>query len=380
MASPVNLVRFLPDNEDHIAELTRQRVLCGWDDDKVDGWRKNVKEGEKILYWIFPVDPAKFAIPEVERLNIDPSKTGPPPPNAAFQPLGHVGIDIRDDKHDDPMLANKDEGIVKIATFFILGSQQGKGLGNIVMDETERLAASPPINAKRLTLTTVAGRLMRDAAYWKRIGGVYDPTARVNEDWYFKRGYRAFREAPLYPYIDAESGESFLIDAVILYWIFPADPATFVLPETQDSPPPPTPAFQPLGHVGLDTHDPVVNDPLLTNREKGYVKLVTFFVLGSLQGKGLGNAVMDEVERLAASPPINAKRITLTTFAGRVMRDPAHWTRVGGVYNPSARVNEEWYARRGYKAFKEAPLFPGVDVTAGGASFTIDGVYMAKDL
>jgi len=78
---------------------------------------------------------------------------GPPPPNPSFQPLGHIALD-REDFYDPPnkLLADKATGIVTLATFFILKSQQGRGLGNAAMDLVEEEAKS--LGAPEITLNT----------------------------------------------------------------------------------------------------------------------------------------------------------------------------------------------------------------------------------
>lgn len=54
-----------------------------------------------------------------------------------------------------------------------------------------------------------------------------------------------------------------------------------------------------------------MSDPDLGDRSRGLVIFSSFFILLSQQGGGLGNAVIDQLEELAASPSFGAKAITL---------------------------------------------------------------------
>jgi hypothetical protein len=81
------------------------------------------------LYWIY-VDPQP-PLSETEMLNLEPTTAGPPPPDPKFTPIGHVSLDWEDYGGEDE-LADKAKGICTLATFFILGSLQGGGLGKYV--------------------------------------------------------------------------------------------------------------------------------------------------------------------------------------------------------------------------------------------------------
>lgn len=82
--------------------------------------------------------------------------TGRPPPDPSFQPLGHIALD-REDYCDPPNkdLASKETGVVTLATFFILKSQQGRGLGSAAMDLVEEEAKA--LGAPWITLNTSVG-------------------------------------------------------------------------------------------------------------------------------------------------------------------------------------------------------------------------------
>lgn len=106
----------------------------------------------QCLYWIHPLTPSQYPIPSSEPLSLMPG-TGPPPPSPSFQPLGHIALD-REDFYDPPNrdLASRESGVVTLATFFILKSQQGRGLGNAAMDLVE--AEARALGAPAITLNT----------------------------------------------------------------------------------------------------------------------------------------------------------------------------------------------------------------------------------
>lgn len=137
-ADCVSLLAFEPDSPTHVAELRRQRVVCGWAEDHVDEWCDQVRRGDKVraaltgphgachtltrfqnLLWI--VTPEGHDRPA--DLNVSErglgGAVGPAPPDVRFQPLGHVGLDWCDYLGDDT-LANKEESTATIASFFLL--------------------------------------------------------------------------------------------------------------------------------------------------------------------------------------------------------------------------------------------------------------------
>jgi GNAT superfamily N-acetyltransferase len=107
----------------------------------------------------------------------------------------------------DLSLANPEDRSVTLATFFILASQQGKGLGkcvlvllpppltplstclysllnfSAVMSEIETLARSPAIGAKKLTLNTISAYNATRPEFWASMGLPYDSKQRVNQHW-----------------------------------------------------------------------------------------------------------------------------------------------------------------------------------------------------
>ncbi|KAK4698748.1 hypothetical protein P7C70_g7523, partial [Phenoliferia sp. Uapishka_3] len=214
--TPIRFVRFQPDLPRDVAELERQRVLCGWGLEHVPVWRDEVRRGDKGLFWIFPKPgfEDKYPVPDDEPLNLEDGQ-GPAHPDPSFRPLGHISLDWTDYMNDNS-LANRDEGLLTLATFFILVSQHGRGLGNAAMDEAEALAASPVFAAKFLTLNTMLGKNTASQEWNERVGIKYNPGARVNQNWYRKRGYVEYKEEPRYHFTNPGTGVSQVLEAVFM--------------------------------------------------------------------------------------------------------------------------------------------------------------------
>ncbi|GAA6012728.1 hypothetical protein JCM10207_005339 [Rhodosporidiobolus poonsookiae] len=213
----VRFQRFEPDNERDVAELRRQRVLCGWGAHAVDLWCEMARKGVRNLYWIFPFDPEAYGpLPDDEPLSQETSKLGPPPPDPSFRPLGHVSLDW-EDYAGDTSLCDREKGIITLASFFILKSQQGRRLGSTVMKELEELAAGPELRATVVTLDTFDGELAKTPEYWLKQGLPFIPDSRVNEDWYARLGYVAYKRGiPWFPAISAYDGVPYKLEAVFM--------------------------------------------------------------------------------------------------------------------------------------------------------------------
>lgn len=94
------------------------------------------------LYWIFPTDRASWTTPAVEPIN-HTAEPGPPPPDPSFQPIGHVSVDWEDYDPNEATLCDRANGVCTLASFFILVSQQGKGLGSCVASSSLACSARP---------------------------------------------------------------------------------------------------------------------------------------------------------------------------------------------------------------------------------------------
>ncbi|GAA5969143.1 hypothetical protein JCM11641_007483 [Rhodosporidiobolus odoratus] len=215
-AYPIRFIRFDVESEKETEELKRQRVLCGWQVEDVELWRDQVRRGVRNLYWIFPSSLSTAPpLPEDEYLPYGSKEYGPRPADPAFRPTGHVALDWEDAKGEES-LASKEKGVITLATFFILASQQGKGLGTAVMQEMETLAASPELGARAITLNTLDGNFASDPAWWARMGVTFSAELRNNERWYERYEYTAYRRAvPRYP-AKTVDGEDILLESVFM--------------------------------------------------------------------------------------------------------------------------------------------------------------------
>lgn len=46
------LVPWDPSSTEHVNRIYEQRVQCGWDKQRVDGWKTKQTSGEKCIFWI----------------------------------------------------------------------------------------------------------------------------------------------------------------------------------------------------------------------------------------------------------------------------------------------------------------------------------------
>ncbi|GAA6032009.1 hypothetical protein JCM8097_003386 [Rhodosporidiobolus ruineniae] len=162
------------------------------------------------MYWIYYTDAEKTAaLPEDEYGYLESSKIGPRSPDPAFKPIGHIALDW-EDYAGEPSLASKEDRVCTIATFFILKSQQGGGLGSAVVKERERRAVTE-LNARAMTLNTFDGEKCDDPEWCRRA-----MVTRNNERWYARYGYVAYRRnIPRYWQKDID-GNDILLEAVYM--------------------------------------------------------------------------------------------------------------------------------------------------------------------
>jgi hypothetical protein len=110
------------------------------------------------------------------------------PTNSSFSPVGHISLDS---VHADPELSNKSEGLFSINTFYVSGRLQSSGIGRAAMDEVESIAICEPLNAKTLSLFTIANDFLGRDEKLKAQGRV-KPLISC-QDWYARRGYVVFK-------------------------------------------------------------------------------------------------------------------------------------------------------------------------------------------
>lgn len=125
--------------------------LCGWGSEDVDTWRKQVARGVKVREAVLITVSSGFAftpdcletaepVLDLRRAGTAPrcrwrrtaqprtDQDGTAPPDPAFTPVGHVSLDW-EDYLGEVELADRSKGILTLASFFILVSMQGSGLG-----------------------------------------------------------------------------------------------------------------------------------------------------------------------------------------------------------------------------------------------------------
>ena len=226
----VRLLPFEPDNEIHVgqyrlslsllrcsltvnfvAELRRQRILCGWGLDDIPGWLQKSTTGDKGLYWVIATPPVHL-VPYAETLSLRKG-IGPPPPNLEFQPIGHISMDWYDFK-GDTSLASRENGIITIASFFLLKSQQGKRFGSACMDQLEEQARKDP-RVKVLTLNVLYGKDCTSPEMWHMLGVDFDPNKAVLQEWYERRGYVQYDMKPRYEEKNFHTGEDVFLNSAV---------------------------------------------------------------------------------------------------------------------------------------------------------------------
>jgi hypothetical protein len=46
------LVPWDPKSAEHVNRIYQQRVQCGWDKERVEGWKEKQVSGRKCIFWI----------------------------------------------------------------------------------------------------------------------------------------------------------------------------------------------------------------------------------------------------------------------------------------------------------------------------------------
>ncbi|KAM0755685.1 hypothetical protein T439DRAFT_320392 [Meredithblackwellia eburnea MCA 4105] len=199
MSSTLELIKYDPTSEIHIQELKRQRVLCGWGLENVEMWTRQVAEGEKGLYWIFPPPSLihLYPLPSQDHISSEQLTEVPLDPNPEFRALGHISLDWIDYDGDET-LANREEKKVTLATFYILKAAQGRGVGRSAMDAVEELAVSPEFAAKVITLNTCPVEDLLNPEWCRKHGQPLLPEKQCMQRWYERRGYvvYGYRDRP----------------------------------------------------------------------------------------------------------------------------------------------------------------------------------------
>lgn len=96
-----------------------------------------------------------------------------------------------------------------------------------------------------------------------------------------------------------------------------------------------------MGHISLNTEYEELGVP---NPGEGVYWIATFYISAALQGTGLGRASMDAAESMAASEPLCARALALSTAIDPDDDDP-RWAALGKnrpkVWN--TMLLRDWY-------------------------------------
>ncbi|KGO78252.1 Acyl-CoA N-acyltransferase [Penicillium italicum] len=136
-------------------------------------------------------------------------------------------------------------------------------------------------------------------------------------------------------------------------------------------------SFIPIGHISLDSKNPDVEHIELDLPAVNTFWIKTFYIRRSIQGCGIGRAAMDEVEAMAVREPLLAKILMLDTVQkDDQKREEFANVTYGGI---PKTINQEWYARRGYRLIKTAQDYYR-DPDKNGKVWDTRTVFMRKDI
>ncbi|KAJ5499704.1 hypothetical protein N7453_008755 [Penicillium expansum] len=136
-------------------------------------------------------------------------------------------------------------------------------------------------------------------------------------------------------------------------------------------------SFIPIGHISLDSKNPDVEHIELDLPAVNIFWIKTFYIRRSIQGRGIGRAAMDEVEAMAVREPLLAKILMLDTVQkDDQKREEFANVTYGGI---PKTINQEWYARRGYRLIKTAQDYYQ-DPDKNGKVWDTRTVFMRKDI
>ncbi|KAE8140461.1 hypothetical protein BDV38DRAFT_18408 [Aspergillus pseudotamarii] len=135
--------------------------------------------------------------------------------------------------------------------------------------------------------------------------------------------------------------------------------------------------FMPIGHISLDSKNKKAEKLDLDIPSEHVFWIKSFFILHQLQGKGIGRAVMDEIERIAIREPLRARTLMLDTVErGDQLREEFARATYGGI--PKI-TNQDWYSRRGYKSLGIVQNYYD-SKDKNGKQWDTKAIFMRKDL
>ncbi|KAB8220226.1 hypothetical protein BDV33DRAFT_172716 [Aspergillus novoparasiticus] len=135
--------------------------------------------------------------------------------------------------------------------------------------------------------------------------------------------------------------------------------------------------FIPIGHISLDSKNKKAEKLDLDIPSENVFWIKSFFILHNLQGKGIGRATMNEIERIATREPLCAKTLMLDTVErGDQLREEFAKATYGGI--PKI-TNQDWYSRRGYRSLKIVQNYYD-SKDRNGKVWDTKTIFMRKDL
>jgi len=177
----VDLIAWDPDSPEHVERMFQQRIACGWKSDYVEKWRGLQREGKMAIQWVVlskddPSAPTKLS----QHLTKYPLEATPihdtaltlgakprQPSSEPFTPIGHISLDS---ESPNPDQADASKGMYCITTFYISRAIQSGGLGSAAMDRVESEAVNEPLNARVLSLDTLANSSLDRKEMWRDMG------------------------------------------------------------------------------------------------------------------------------------------------------------------------------------------------------------------
>lgn len=178
---PMNL-----HDQDQVAELLRQRIICGWNKtpDFVASLRDAMDAGEKAAFWI----------------------NKPSHPRGAVLRIGHVSLDSTASPPDLGLANPHDKSVLAISNLFVLPEHRKGGVGRAAVDVLGQLAKEAPYgspNCRAVAVTALSKKYHDDDEWRARFEWLNDTPApergRANEDWYVRMGFVKWKEEPRYP-------------------------------------------------------------------------------------------------------------------------------------------------------------------------------------
>ncbi|KOC12093.1 hypothetical protein AFLA70_48g004271 [Aspergillus flavus AF70] len=135
--------------------------------------------------------------------------------------------------------------------------------------------------------------------------------------------------------------------------------------------------FIPIEHISLDSKNKKAEKLDLDIPSDNVFWIKSFFILHNLQGKGIGGATMNEIERIATQEPLCAKTLMLDTVErGDQLREDFAKVTYGGV---PKFTNQDWYSRRGYRSLKIVQNYYD-SKDRNGKVWDTKTIFMRKDL